>query len=57
MKICENLKDADKYSSRWGNTTFELSMEEIMALLDGKVLADADFDEYGTFIKMKEDEN
>lgn len=54
MVICENLNDADQYASRWGNTTFELSKEEVSALLEGKVLADPDPDEYGTFIKMKE---
>lgn len=54
MVICENLNDAEQHASRYGNATFELSEEEVLALLEGKVLADPDPDEYGTFIKMKE---
>lgn len=55
MVICNDLDDADQYASTWGNTTFELSKEEILALLEGKVLADPYPNEYGTFIKMEED--
>lgn len=57
MVICENLNDAEQYASGYGNATFELSEEEVLALLEGKVLADPDPDEYGTFIKMKEKNN
>ena len=42
-------------SSCWGNYTFELSTEDIMALLKGKTLA-TDNGEYGIFIKL-EDKN
>ena len=39
MVICENLNDAEQYASIYGNATFELSEEEVLALLEGKVLA------------------
>lgn len=55
MLICKNEEDKNYCTSAWGNNFFELTREEIMALLDGKTLGDPDFDEYGTFIKMKED--
>lgn len=38
--------------SCWGNVTFELSAEDILALFKGKTLA-GDTDEYGIFIKME----
>lgn len=41
-------------TSKWVNNRFVLTREEVAALLDGKVLADPDFDEYGTFIELEE---
>ena len=38
--------------SCWGNTTFELSIEDIAALLEGKTLA-GDTGEYRIFIMME----
>lgn len=56
MRIFDNMQDADNdrdcYSSH-GNETFILTKEEIQALLDGKVLADPDQCEYGTFITIE----
>ena len=52
--ICNNEEEEVKSNeSCWGNTTFELSIEDIMALLDRKTLA-CDDGEYGIFIKMGE---
>lgn len=40
----------------YGNHTFVLTKEEVLSLLEGKVLGDPDFDEYGTFITMEKEE-
>lgn len=56
MIIIKNEDDRQRCTSCWGNHTFELSLEDIVALLNGKTLGDPDLDEYGTFIKM-EDQN
>lgn len=49
--ICNNEDEIKSNESCWGNTTFELSAEDIVALLNGKTLA-GDNGEYGIFIKM-----
>mgnify|MGYP007072989284 CR=1 FL=1 len=51
--ICNNEKEVQSNMSCWGNTTFELSAEDISALLQGKTLA-GDNGEYGVFIMMGE---
>ena len=51
--ICNNEEEVKSNESCWGNTTFELSIKDIMALLDHKTLA-CDDGEYGIFIKMGE---
>ena len=53
MKICNTETDIQDCLSCYGNMFYELTREEIMALLDGKTLADPDFDEYGVVINMK----
>ena len=53
--ICNSEDEIKSNMSCWGNDTFELSTEDIMALLKGKTLA-TDNGEYGIFIKL-EDEN
>ena len=57
MKICNSIEDEKECMSLFGNNFFELTREEIMALLDGKTLCDPDFDEYGTFIRMEDTKN
>lgn len=57
MMIIKDAHDKELCVSSWGNHTFELTREEVKALLDGKMLGDPDFDEYGTFIVMEDDEN
>lgn len=52
--ICNNEDEIKSNMSCWGNYTFELSTEDIMALLKGKTLA-TDNGEYGIFIKMGEE--
>lgn len=54
MIIYNKNDDMSECKSAWGNETFVLTREEIMALLEGKVLVNDDFDEYGTFIMMEE---
>lgn len=49
--ICNNEDEIKANASCWGNSTFELSIEDIVALLKGKTLA-ADNGEYGIFIKL-----
>lgn len=49
--ICNNKDEIKANESCWGNSTFELSIEDIVALLKGKTLA-ADNGEYGIFIKL-----
>ena len=50
--ICNNKKEVKSNESCWGNSTFELSIEDIVALLEGKTLA-GDNGEYGIFIMME----
>ena len=52
MLIIENDTDKKRCMSPYGNHTFVLTKEEVLALLKGEVLGDPDFDEYGTFITM-----
>ena len=56
MLIIENDTDKKRCMSPYGNHTFVLTREEVLALLEGKVLGDPDFDEYGTFIAMEKEE-
>ena len=56
MLIIENDTDKERCMSYYGNHTFVLTKEEVLALLEGKVLGDPDFEEYGTFITMKKEE-
>lgn len=50
--ICDNKEEVQSHMSCWGNVTFELSVEDISALLQGKTLGG----EYGIFIKMESKE-
>lgn len=54
--ICNNEDEIKSNRSCWGNVTFELSAEDIVALFCGKTLA-ADDGEYGIFIKLEESNN
>ena len=56
MLIIKNDTDKRKCMSAFGNNEFVLTKEEVLALLEGKVLGDPNFDEYGTFITMKKEE-
>ena len=56
MLIIKNDKDKKMCTSPYGNYKFVLTKEEVLALLEGKVLGDPDFDEYGTFITMEKEE-
>lgn len=49
--ICNNEDEIKSNESCRGNTTFELSAEDIVVLLKGKTLA-GDNGEYGIFIKL-----
>jgi hypothetical protein len=53
LVICNNEEEVESHMSCWGNTTFELSAMDIVALFAGKTLA-GDDGEYGIFIKMGE---
>ncbi len=56
MLIIKNDADKKKCMSAFGDNEFVLTKEEVLALLEGKVLGDPDFDEYGTFITMKKED-
>ena len=56
MLIIENDTDKKRCMSAFGDNEFVLTKEEVLALLEGKVLGDPDFEEYGTFITMKKEE-
>lgn len=56
MLIIKNDTEKKKCMSAFGDNEFVLTKEEVLALLEGKVLGDPDFDEYGTFITMKKED-
>ena len=56
MLIIENDADKKRCMSAFGDNEFILSKDEVLALLEGKVLGDPDFDEYGTFITMEKED-
>ena len=56
MLIIKNDTDKKKCMSVFGNNEFVLTKEEVLALLEGKVLGDPNFDEYATFITMKKED-
>ena len=51
--ICNNKEEVKSNESCWGNSTFELSIEDIVALLEGKTLAGKNGED-GIFIMMGE---
>lgn len=57
MIIIKNELDRKECTSPYGNRTFELSKEEIYALLAGETLGNPSWSEYGVFIKMEEQNN
>lgn len=57
MKVYSKGDDMSECKSGYGNSYFTLTRDEVMALLNGFVLADPDWDEYGTFISMEEGES
>lgn len=56
MLIIKNDTDKKRCMSIFGNNEFVLTKKEVLALLEGKVLGDPHFDEYGTFITMEKEE-
>ncbi len=54
FNVCNNEDEVNANTSCYGNQTFVLSVQDIMALLNGKTLAGMVNDEYGIFIKMEE---
>lgn len=55
--ICNNEDEIKSNESCWGNQTFEISSEDIKALLEGKTLTSMVNDEYGIFITMGDSTN
>lgn len=55
--ICNNKDEIKSNKSRWGNQIFEISSEDIKALLDGKAITAMVNDEYGIFITMGDSTN
>lgn len=51
--ICNNEEEINSNISCWGNQWFELSIEDIDAILSGKTITAMVNDEYGIFIKME----
>lgn len=59
MTIFENKQEAENAGcySPYGNFVYRLTKEQIQALLDGKMLADPEPDEYGIIILMDEEDS
>lgn len=55
--ICDNEDEVKSNESCWGNQEFEISAEDIAALLKGKTLTAMVNDEYGIFIKLEASNN
>lgn len=55
--ICNNEDEIKSNKSRWGNQIFEISSEDIKALLEGKTITAMVNDEYGIFITMGNSKN
>ena len=55
--ICNNRDEIKSNKSRWGNQIFEISSEDIKALLEGKTLTAMVSEEYGIFITMDDSQN
>lgn len=57
MTIFENKQEAENAGcySPYGNFVYRLTKEQIQALLDGKILADPEPDEYGIIILMEKE--
>lgn len=56
MLIIENDMDKKPCMSAYGDQKFILTKKEVLALLEGKVLGDPNFNEYGTFITMEKED-
>lgn len=56
MRTYDKDDDMEECSSPYGNRFLFVTKEQVQALLDGKVLADDNFDEYGIFIELEHDE-
>ena len=56
MLIIKNDTDKKKCMSAFGDNEFVLTKEEVLALLEGKVLGDPSPHEYGTFITIEKEE-
>ena len=54
--ICNNMEEEKSNESPYGNEDYEISADDIKALIDGKTLTAMINDEYGVFIKMKRKE-
>lgn len=52
--ICNNEDEIKANESCWGNVIFELSADDIAALLQGKTLAGMVNDECSIFIKFED---
>ena len=52
--ICNDEDEINSNMSCWGNETFEISIDDIAALLEGKTITTMINDEYGVFIKMED---
>ena len=55
--ICNNEDEIKSNESCWGNQTFEISSDDIKALLEGKTITAMVNDEYGIFITMGDSTN
>lgn len=54
MRIYDKDDDMQECESAYGNYYIELTLEEITALLNGKVLADpSPYHEYGVFVSLE----
>lgn len=57
MLIIKTKEDREHCTSSYGNRIITLTMEEVVALFTGATLGDPNFDEYGIFIRLEDNNN
>lgn len=50
--VIKTKEDKDMCTSDYGNLVFTLTIDDLIAIVQGYTLGDPDFDEYGVFIKL-----
>ena len=54
--ICNTEEDIKNYELEWGNQNYEITIDDIKSLLEGKTLASNCGGEYEIFIKLSKED-